>query len=81
MTRAEFESWKKEWFERVAGCKEFACVHELSSCAIKPLCGCGSIYETYIKQETPIECLEVTCKDCFLKHECKKTKEELWDIV
>ena len=75
MTKGEFLDWKKKWFDKVPGCKDFACCHELMTCAVKPLCG-FSIYESYINQEIPLECLEVSCKDCFLIHECKKTKSK-----
>jgi hypothetical protein len=75
MSKIEFESWKKEWFLRVPKCKDFACCHELTTCAIKPLCGCGSIYSTYHSQECSTECLEVTCADCFNKYDCKRTGE------
>ncbi len=72
MNKKDFEEWKKNWFLEVPGCKDFACCHELDTCAIKILCGCGSIYQTYKTQECPIECLEVGCMDCFFVHECKK---------
>jgi hypothetical protein len=71
MNEKEFQFWKEEWFLYVPKCKDFVCCHELTSCAIKPLCGCGSIYNTYKSQEIPLECLEVTCNDCLSKYECK----------
>lgn len=77
MTDKEFQRWKHEWFLRVPKCKDFACCHELSHCAIIPLCGCGSIYLTYKNQECPLECLEVTCADCFNKYDCAKPS---WSI-
>lgn len=75
MTKNEFEKWKLNWFLRVPKCFNFHCCHELTSCAINPLCGCGSLYETYKLQECPLECLEVTCDDCMLKNECDDKNE------
>lgn len=74
MTKEEFLQWKKEWFLRVPKCKYFVCCHELMRCAIHPLCGCGSIFETYQIQKNPEECTAITCADCFGKHECEKVK-------
>ncbi len=74
MTKIEFLQSKKNWFLDVPKCKDFACCHELMRCAIHPLCGCGSIFETYQTQECPLECLEVGCNDCIRKHDCKKVK-------
>lgn len=74
MTKEEFQEWKKSWFDRIPKCQDFACCHELMSCAIYPLCGCGSIYETYTIQKSPEECNTVGCIDCMLKCECKKSQ-------
>ena len=74
ITKEQFEIWKKFWFERIPKCKDFVCCHEMTSCAINFLCGCGSIYETYSKQKHPRECTTVGCADCMLKYECEKLK-------
>lgn len=74
MTDQEFQKWKTDWFRRIPKCKKFACVHELTSCAIRPLCGCGSIYPTYKNQKEPEECTTVSCPDCFNYRDCYKEK-------
>ena len=74
MSEKEFYAWKKDWFRRIPNCEKFNCCHEIMTCAITPLCGCGSIYETYKKQSMPRECDTVSCDDCFEKYECNKNK-------
>jgi len=76
MNEEEFFQWKRNWFKRIPKCIDFACCHELSSCAIKPLCGCGSIFQTYQYQIRPEECFTVDCSDCLNKHECTKENNE-----
>jgi hypothetical protein len=76
MSKNEFTFWKEEWFLRVPKCKDFVCCHELTSCAVKFLCGCGSLYDIYKTQEVPLECSEVSCSDCLLKYECRQIYEE-----
>jgi hypothetical protein len=73
MNKQEWEQWKISWFKRVPKCKDFVCIHELTNCAIIPLCGVGSIYSTYNNQECPLECLEVGCVDCFNKYDCERS--------
>ena len=81
MTKEEFQEWIDKWFLRVPKCKDFACCHELMSCAIYPLCGCGSIYETYSRQKSPEECTTVDCADCMLKYECKRPRKLMIDSM
>jgi len=71
MTEEEFKEWKKDWYNRIIGCENFACCHELMSCGIKIFCGDCSIYHTYTNDKNPRECDTVGCNDCFLKYECK----------
>lgn len=79
MDEKQFNKWKRKWFDEVPKCRSFVCCHELTSCAIRPLCGCGSIYETYRQQTNPEECLTVTCEDCIKKYTCNRYKRENYD--
>lgn len=72
MTEKDFNIWKLSWLTRVPKCLEFACCHELMSCAIRPLCACGSIYTTYKSQLDPEECTNVGCQDCLKRYTCKR---------
>jgi hypothetical protein len=72
MSKKEFDEWKAEWYIKIPGCKDFACVHELTACGIDFLCGDCSIYQTYKTQEVPMECSDISCQDCFLSHSCDK---------
>ena len=74
LSKGDFEKWKLNWFMRVPKCFNFMCCHELTSCCVDYLCGCGSIYETYKNQECPLECFEVDCDDCMNKYECENVK-------
>ncbi len=75
MNKKEFEFWKKDWLKRIPKCQDFVCCHETSNCAIRPLCGCGSIYETYKSQKDPEECNTIDCMDCMLRWECNRPRK------
>lgn len=74
MTQKQFEEWKTDWFDRIPECRDFYCIHELTSCCVDWLCPCGSIYSRYSSQKEPRECEDVGCIDCVLRYECKKRK-------
>lgn len=71
MTESEFKEWKEHWYRKVPKCDKFVCCHELMSCGIKIFCGDCSIYDTYSRDEKPVECTTVGCDDCMIKHDCK----------
>ena len=70
LTKEEFSQWKEEWNLRIPKCKDFICCHELNSCAVDRLCSQGSMYETYKRQTSPVECDDVTCGDCMRREDC-----------
>lgn len=74
MSLEEFEKWKIDWGNKIPQCNRFVCCHEMDSCAIKVFCNQGSIYDTYIKDKHPRECVGVGCADCLLKYECEEIK-------
>lgn len=78
-TDAEFDMWKKEWYDTVPKCRDFQCCHELMSCGINVGCGDCSILSTMSRGCSYI-CSDVTCIDCVRRSDCKYGNMTLDDI-
>ena len=75
-TEKDFNVWKKQWYNTIPRCKDFRCIHELSSCGINYVCGDCSIWDTFKKGLWDGVCDNVNCVDCMRRHGCDKTDKE-----